>query len=311
MNLHEYQYLKAELAELNKLLAQTPATDVIDRMSLLARKEEVESALVIDALSVREPVRAKLTFRGKPVVGSHGIFAEFGARTVSQFVDTVATFAASLTGPLGTRGNIPNREKYQLLITGTALGSFGFELEEHRQKEHEQQNGLQLNDLSSVEQAIEKVRVLMEATLGSDDDLTDTAAEVDPRAVVALHDFLKEMADQEAVCALEFRDKVFRFSDVGEVRRSVQRLSKDNIHEEEQEVTGAFQGILPKRRIFEFRIAAGEVISGKVGPTITDAGQINQILGDKVKIQVHTTRFGDGHPRYVLLKYEKLSDQDE
>ena len=91
---------------------------------------DVESELSSVAAPNREPARARLTFRGRPVVGQHGIFAEFGAKATSAFADAVAKVAAGLSGPLASMGPIPNRDESRLLITGTALGSFGFELEE-------------------------------------------------------------------------------------------------------------------------------------------------------------------------------------
>ena len=120
------------------------------------------------------------------------------------------------------------------------------------------------------------------------------------------------MADQEAVCALEFKDKVFRFADVGEVRRSEQRLSLDNIHENKQQLEGVFQGVLPKRRTFEFKLSSTqEVIAGKVGAGIADASRINHILERATKIEVQTICVGNGRPRYVLLKYEEPSVQEQ
>lgn len=130
MNTQERLQLFAEKTSLERMLEKLPESSVIDRMSLEARKAEVEDALVAAPAPSREPVRARLTFRGKPIIGSHGMYAEFGAKAVNAFADAVAAIGASQTTALGTRGAIPNRGESQLLITGTALGSFGFELEE-------------------------------------------------------------------------------------------------------------------------------------------------------------------------------------
>ena len=307
MNLQEYHQLQAERATLMKLLGRLPVASVIERMSLEARKTKVEEAIASQPEPSREPVRARLTFRGKPIVGSHGMFAEFGATVVNSFAEAVAAIGASQIGPLGTRGVIPNRDEYRLLITGTALGSFGFELEEAPKD-----NGMLFPEPSPVESAIEQARAILEASLATDDDLTEAISDADPRALDGLRAFLKTMADQEAVCTLEFKDEVFRFSDVGQVRRSEQRLSQDNIHEEDIEIAGEFQGVLPKRRTFEFLTSENnEVISGKVGPAIEDAGAINRILERPSTIKVHTRRVGTGRPRYVLLSYEKTSTQGD
>ena len=300
MNIQERHQLLAEKTSLERMLASLPESSVIDRMSLEARKAEVEEALAAAPVPTREPVRARLTFRGKPIIGSHGIFAEFGATALSAFADAVAAIGASQTTDLGTRGAIPNREEYQLLITGTALGSFGFELEEAPKDE------TLFPELSLVDHAIEQTRRIMEASLGTDDELTEAIADTDPRAVEALRGFLKTLSDQEAICALEFKEEVFRFADVGQVRRSEGRLRKDNIHEEDKPLSGQFLGVLPHRRTFEFQITdSQEVIVGKVGPEIHDAGRINDVLKQNINIQVHTKRAGTGRPKFTLLSYEQ------
>ena len=88
------------------------------------------------------------------------------------------------------------------------------------------------------------------------------------------------------------------------------RLSKDNIHEEDQEIIGAFQGVLPKGRTFEFVVdESEEVISGKVGLEIEDANEINSVLHRKMIIKLHTKRIGQGKPRYTLVQYAEAIDQ--
>lgn len=305
MNIQERYQLLAEKTSLERMLASLPESSVIDRMSLEARKTEVEEALAAAPTPAREPVRARLTFRGKPIIGSHGMFAEFGAKAINAFADAVAAIGASQTTTLGTRGALPNREEYQLLITGTALGSFGFELEEAPGGE------TLFPELSLVDRAIEQTRRIMEASLGSDDELTEAIADADPRAVEALRGFLQTLADQEAVCTLEFKEEVFRFADVGQVRRSEGRLRQDNIHEEEKSLSGHFLGVLPHRRTFEFQMAdTQDIIAGKVGPDIENAGSINQVLGQDITVQVHTKRAGTGRPKYTLLSYKQTETKE-
>ena len=49
------------------------------------------------------------------------------------------------------------------------------------------------------------------------------------------------------------------------------RFGQDNLHEEPQLFSGVFQGALPKRRTFEFRLAGtAEVITGKIGPAVVN-----------------------------------------
>ena len=305
MNIQERHQLLAEKTSLERMLASLPESSVIDRMSLEARKAEVEEALASAPVPTREPVRARLTFRGKPIVGRHGMFAEFGAKAINAFADAVAAIGASQTTALGTRGTLPNRDKYQMLITGTALGSFGFELEEAPKDK------TLFPEMSLVGHAIEQTRRIMEASTGTDDELTEAIADADPRAVEALRGFLKTLADQEAVCTLESKEDVFRFADVGQVRRSEGRLQQDNIHEEDRPLSGQFHGVLPHRRTFEFEIAdSQEVITGKVGPGIEDAGSINDVLEQPLIIQVHTKRAGAGKPKYTLLSYGRPETEE-
>jgi hypothetical protein len=303
MNFKEYQFLRAELGELERMLADLPASHVIERMSLEARKQDVEEELASQPAPTRQPVRAHLTFRGRPVVGSHGVFAEFGAAAVAAFSEAVAAVGASQSKPLGSRGVLPARDDHRLLITGTAQGSFGFQLEEAA-----------VEDLalfpkeSPLEDAIAQTKAILQASLGTNDELSEALSETDPRALDAIRKFLEVMAKNDAMCALAFKDAVFRFADLGQVRQSLTRLEQGNIHEKEEQLAGAFVGVLPHRRNFEFRLAdTSEVISGKVGTAIADAAAINQMLGRPVTIKVRSRRVGDGRPRYVLLGFSEGS----
>lgn len=304
MNLQEYKRLLAERVSLQRLLEEIPVEDVLDRSSLQSRLEIVELELKQVTPPTREPARARLTFRGRPVVGQHGIFAEFGAKATSAFSEAVAKIAAGLSGNLAPMGPIPNRDESRLLITGTAIGSFGFELEEAPLG-----NQLNFGEDTIAGQALELTQNLLKSTVGSDDDLADSAVATDPRAVAAIRSFLELLANNEAVCALNVNDKLFQFKDVGEVRRGVERLSQDNLHEEETQLTGEFQGVLPKARSFEFKISASqEVVRGKVSPAITSPDEINNHLHQSLTIDVLATRVGAGKPRYVLLMLPEWGD---
>lgn len=303
MNFQEYQHLLSERKELQRLLQKMPGDHVIDRMSLQTRLDSVNKALEEAPVHMREPFKARLTFRGKPVVGTYGIFAEFGSAVVERFTEAIVAFAASQSGSLGQKGPIPNRSQYQLLVTGTAVGSFGFNLEEHLTE-----NQLPLDIPSPIENAIEQARILMKASVGIDDEeLADAVSELSPRAVKELHSFIKVLAEQEAVCALSFGKKSFQFKDVGEVRRSVERLSQENLREQEQTFTGHFLGVLPEKRDYEFHVIAdNQTIRGKVSKSIENAADINNHLKKHCQITVQTTQVGSGKPRYVLLSYDAM-----
>ena len=296
MNRQEYDQLLADRSALERMIADTPEEEAIDRGSLSAQLDVVNLEIGEHALDSRIPAKARLTFRGRPVVGSYGIFAEFGMTATKAFTDAVSMLAASLEGPLASTGPIPNRARNQLIITSTAVGSFGFDLEEHREEL------LPLEEESTLAQALAQTQELLQsAASGSDDELTDAASGHDSRVVAAVRAFLQKLIDHEAVCAVAIGDKSFGFPDVGAVRRSLARLGQDNLHESPATLAGKFEGVLPKRRTFEFKLEeTGEVIAGKIGPGVVEPAAINQHLYQQTNITVMETRVGQGRPRYVL-----------
>jgi hypothetical protein len=297
MNHRERNELLAEKGALLRLLADIPEEDVLDRMSFQSRLDDVEARLDAEPAK-REPARARLTFRGKPVVGSHGILADFAATASKAFTDAVSMMAAAQTGPLAPVGPIPDRGANQLLITSTAIGSFGFEFEEVPS------NSL-LWDESPVVQALEQTQNVLLASTQSDDDLADVVAGTDLRAIAAVKFFLDTLVGNEAVCALEFENKTFRFDDMIQIQRSLDRLSAENLHEDLQTITGEFTGILPNRRTFEFKRAENSieksgVFTGKISREIADPDLLNKHLHKNTHAQFTITRVGSGRPRYIL-----------
>lgn len=293
----EHQQLLAERSFLNRDLSETPAAAMLTRRSLEARLRHVEAAIATMDLAGPAPARARLTFNGLPVVGSHGIFAEFGMKAMSSFTEAVAAMAASLSAPLALMGPIPNRDQNQLLITNTALGSFGFELEEYRP----QQPAVAVD--SPVAIALERTRSLLQSTQGNDEELADVASETDQRALEKVRAFLRVLSENDAVCALQYGDAVVRFQDVGQIRQSLARLEADNLHERQEVLPGFFEGSLPNARTFEFKLASdGQVIRGKIAPAVQNVEEINKHLQLRVQIPVTITQVGKGRPRYVLTQ---------
>lgn len=295
MNRGERQLLLSEYSTLQELLKRASAGDILGKRSLESRLLSVKSQLDQMPADSRMPARARLTFRGKPVVGSHGIFAEFGLRATQAFTDTVSKVAAGLQGPLANMGPIPNKAQNQLLITSTALGSFGFELEEHREE------AMLIDDGSVVADALAATQTLLEATAGDDDSLADAAAGMETRAIAAARAFLEVLADNEAVCAVDFGGKRFGFGDVAQVRRSITRLATENLVEGQATKTGEFQGVLPKSRTFEFKLTgSNEVIKGKIGAGVDNPDALNAMLHKPMTVTFTETRVGTGKPRYTL-----------
>ena len=305
MNVHDYRFLLSERGALNKLIAECSPDEVITRMSFQARLADVEEKLEDYEGFSSKLVDAHLTFQGVPVEGSRGIWAEFGSRAVKDFTDAVAKVGASLGAGLSPKGPVPEQPDHRLLITGTVVGSFGFQLESASQQ-------LALpGESTPTEIAIEQVKSIMEASTGTDEQLADAIADTDQRALKAIGSFLKTVADDMAVCALEYRGDLFRFRDVEQVRRSQSRLSED-ISEDDVSLRGHFQGFLPKQRRAEFYIddteedylqdTVGTVIAGSVERTVTESSDINQILQREITINARARRVGSGKPRFTITR---------
>lgn len=296
MNDEARQHLLAERSFLLRMLAKTPEKATLTRMSDQARLRKVEDQLAELPARHNAPARARITFDGAPVVNGHGIFAEFGTKAINSFAEAVSSIAASLSAPLAPVGPIPNREQNQLLITNTAVGSFGFELEEHSPHQSDSENG------SPVAIALDRTQTLLASTLGDDDELADIASETDPRALEKVRAFLKVLADNNAICTLQYGDGGVRFSNVGQVNRSLARLASDNLHETEEQLQGEFLGVLPNSRSFEFKLDDnGQVIRGKVSTRLQNLESLNDHLHEPAQIDVARTQVGNGQPRYLLV----------
>lgn len=298
----EYISVDSEIHELEALLSAIPEDNVIERMSLEARLRTAKETLVTTARHP-EPPKVSLTFRGKPVSGSHGIAADFAAKAAGAFADAFAAVAAGLNENLRHAGPIPNRDKNQLLITGTAIGSFGFEFELPEQEPS-------FFPDETAEKAMSKIKALLRLTAeGSDDDVAEVIEEVHPRAVKKVYEFLELLVQQQAWCGLEFGGGLFRYTDYEQIKNASIRLRHDNIQDSTQNYQGEFQGVLPSSRIFEFKIADEEtVVRGKVDSSIDDPGILNrEWLHKRVVIRLHVMRVGQGRPRFTLLSLDDIS----
>lgn len=295
MRIESFQSMSSEIAALTELLDETPEEDVIDRRTLLARIEQVKSRLPSqDKVELRERAKAVLTFRGKPVVGTHGIHADFGARATSLFVDAVAAIAASFDAPLKATGPIRDRSENQLLITGTAIGSFGFELEAIAPSK------LEFKERTNVELALTRAVTLFQACVNDDKEaVADNIDDLDKRALGKIRDFITTLSDSEATCALSFERNKFNFTNLANVHLAMNRLS-NNILTREEDIDGAITGVLPSQRTFEFTRQGGETTVGKIGKEITEPSRLNELLGKKVTIRVSVTEVDGSKPRYVL-----------
>ena len=310
MDIELIRQLRSEIRELDSLLADVPEEHVIDRISLEGRRNQI-SELLEGYENVRTDLKpTRLTFRGAPVKGHQGIWADFGSEIVGAFNSAVEAMGASSTQELGSRGSIPNAEDFRLMITGVARGSFGFQL--HRASEQM----VLVPDTDPVAVAVGRVAEVMAATLLSDDELVATLADTDSRALGRVKGFLDTLAKHDATCAIESDQTEFRFSDVDQVRRSAARLHAENILERDVILDGEFIGFLPESREAEFLVEGirdddadflgeitGSVIKGKVDQDVKDAHSINHFLEQSMSATVHTRRVGNSNPSFLFTSF--------
>ncbi|MBB1594224.1 hypothetical protein [Achromobacter sp. UMC46] len=284
--------LQSEIRELEQLLDGLSPTAVIQRISLQSRLKSARQALEME-LATPKISRVKLTFRGRPIVGSRGIAADFGGKASIAFADAFAAVVAGLNESLHFMGPIPDRAKNQLLITGTAIGSFGFEFELPA-------GGL-FPEQEKTADALEKMQSLLEASaVGSDDDVAELVDAIHPRAVKKISEFLGLLSQHQAWCGLEFQNKIFRFDGFEQLVHSTHRLAEDNIKEGVETYQGVFVVVLPNSRSFEFQTSGG-LIKGKVGTSIEDPDVlIREWLKRSASISLTVVQVGQGRPRYTL-----------
>lgn len=302
----KHLYLLSEQKELKNILAEIPKENIIERLGFEARLKDVEEQLKnISINSV--PQKAKITFRGEPVFGTHGIYADFATNAIAAFSDAFSAVLAGLTEKLNYMGPIPNREKNQLLITGTAIGSFGFEMELPAKNENAQQELFPVQDNAEI--ALEKIQELFKLTAnGTDDELSELIDEIHPRAVRKVADFLNLLLINKAWCGLDFNEKYFKYSGIEQIQIASDRLKEENIKTSQEPFQGVFLGVLPKGRTFEFALLKDNknVIRGKIGLQIENPSEINRIyLEQPVNALFSIVQVGQGRPKYTL---EKLDD---
>ena len=315
MNVRDYRFLLSEQAALEKLIGETSQENVIGRMSLENRLRDVVTQLEAYQGYSSDVIDARLTFSGEPVSGSRGIWMEFAGVASRTFQAAVIAVGVGNRSTLPPRGRIPNGDDCRLMITGTVPGSFGFQVEDASQQLRF------IGESSPVELAIEQIQSILAASVGTDEQLTDAVADTDQRAISALSDFLKTVADGSAVCTLMFKDNEFRFRDTNQVRRSQKRLSRD-IVANDVILIGHFRGFLPDALQAEFHIKntedakagflaekIGTVIRGKVESSVAEHININENLGREFRVHARTRRVGPVQPRFTFITCEIVESE--
>lgn len=305
MNREEYHSYTSEIQELESLLREIPTDRIIERHSLERRLKTAKDAIC----GIKEtdlPFTINLTFRGKPVIDSHGIAANFGTTAANAFSEAISAIAAGISIDLQDKGPIPDKQKNDMLIIGTAIGSFGFKFELPKEIINATLLG---NQETPVEKAISIFQDLLDkTTTGSDDDIAEIIDEIPSRAIKKTADFLNIVAQSDALCAIDFRGKQFQFDSLDKIKTSSKRLQENNIQEDEEILIGNFLGVLPFSRTFEFQTEAGVLIKGKIGRDVENPDRLNlEFLHKRVKVVMNLKKFGKGKPRYTVLSLNQIN----
>lgn len=303
MNQSQYSSLIAEINTVSDLLARAQSGSILQRKSFEYRLKELREKLkTVDKLRIKK--KAVITFRGKPVDGSKGITADFSGKAIDGLNEMVATVVASLNNDLKHKGPIPNRTKNQLMITGTAVGSFGFEFELP-----EPDYDL-VAQRSMTEDALSEILSLLgKTTEGTDDDLVELISNIHPRAIKKISDFLVILQKNEALFAMQYENNIFRIKNEAQLDTIINRLDDRNIHITTETYQGRFQGFLPNSRTFEFyEKSSGDIIKGKLDASIDNHEIINKKYLDKpVDVTFNVVQLGQAKPKYSLSSLSDIS----
>lgn len=299
-----YQSLSSEKKQLEAILAEIPADDVIEQASFIARLATIDKSL--SALTPSAPVKkASLTFRGAPVIGSRAIAADFTVKVTSLFNDAVASIAAGLQENLKYLGKIPHKKDNRLFITGTAIGSFGFEFEVPA---NDTEDDL-FPESSPAAEALDRLIKVFEITASGDDEsLAEVVDEIHPRAVKKIAEMLDYTAKEQAWCGLSFSGHGFRFRDHQQLETAAARICEDNIRESTETMEGVFLGALPRSRRFEFKsLDGGKEIRGRISAEIEAPEQLNDRLNTPMKVTFNVVQVGQGRPKYTLANLDAIN----
>lgn len=241
-------FLKAEIAAVEKLIQGLVPHDVLGRLSLEERLDDLRNDLLALGDEGTEPPLTEglaLLFEGDPVVAGSAIEADFSAKAISHIQEIAAQLNARREGrELALAGPIPFRREARLFITGLKAGSFGFVLDKAP--------GQPEDDQSSIRPILQDMAKIIVSASESDEALDDTVPGLDQRTLNSLKDFFTHVSTHNASLHL-ISHSIDRNINNEELRKAAQRVSLVHITDERiVELKGKLLGILPESRQFEF-----------------------------------------------------------
>ena len=296
----EYMWYRSEIYTLERLLNRLAGDRVVLRIGYEERLQRARQKLE-GVVPPPRPKKVEVSFTGEPVQSYYGIDANFAAESMGIISDAVRLATAGATGELKLTGQIPRNTMGQPIITGVTLGSFGFEMELPIPEGDP-------HGFSYPEQAVQRIQTLLtSANEASDEQLSNAAIAIHPRAVNKMAGLLDLMRKRDAQLAMHYQDNKVELTSSEDIERVAKRLNPANVEDRTTQVTGTMIGVIPTTRQFELAPFGGPPIQGRVTPDIGDPYQMARELTNRpVSATIRTIRIGRGAPRHTLVAVFQL-----
>jgi hypothetical protein len=309
----ELEALEAELSAISELLKEAAAVnDPVGCIQFEQRRTELEAQIQALRNANITEASVRLYFKGAPVIDSRGIEAGFAGKALGDFQEIISRqFAKSELGSLGERGPVPLKDATALMVTGVALGSFGFLLDEIPDQP-------QMLD-TVLKETLGEVMDIIDAA-GSDNDVNfeGAAEEIDSRTLIALRQFFIDLDSNKAT--IRFVSDLRDFSlDEGAIHRARIRTEATQIEETDTEKSGILIGFLPEHRRFELQLTPGELIYGSATKESTEQYRATMVAGSRAIGVKCTAKFNEriikplNRPQkrvYRLLEFVEIGQKE-
>ena len=295
MTYNEYTWYRSEIYTLERLLNRLAGDHVVLRIGYEERLQRARQKLE-GVVPPPRPKKLELSFTGEPVQSYHGIDANFAGESITITSDAVRLATAGATGELKPTGQIPRNTMGQPIITGVILGSFGFEMELPIPEDDP-------HGFSYPEQAVHRIQTLLiSANEASDEQLSNAAMAIHPRAVNKMAGLLDLMRKRDAQSAMQYQDRKVELASSEDIERVAKRLNPANVEDRTRQLTGTMIGVIPATRQFELALFNEPSIQGRVTPEIQNLYQIaRDFTNRRVSATIRTIRIGRGAPRHTLV----------
>lgn len=306
----EQKFLQANLAQAQVLLADASQDDdPIGQHQFGQLVHELEGKLAgMPQAIAQAPAGVALFFGGRPVVGSHGIHADFSSKAIERFQTIVSQrYAAQELGPLASKGRVPLKDNTHLLVTDVVRGSFGFVLQAATPEDDAQGMG------TSLKAVVDKVADAISRMAAQDEALFDGAlAEIDERQKNALTDFFKLLDTEGATMRIVEGERDFEL-DQASVQRARRRVEQLQIVDRTQEFSGQVVGWGDYSGKFELlRHDTRDVIHGAVAASAMERASAEGLelyhrhVRAIVKVREVNARNRTVKTSYTLLSLEQV-----